>query len=125
MIKNFFCAIVLLISFVWSARAALPQTEASRIADAIFVIEGGAKAKVPYGILSMKVRNEEHARQICINTIQNTHARWIKSGKPGEFLHFLANRYCPPSDSAGNRNWKKNIKWALNQKNGTRRNGNS
>jgi hypothetical protein len=30
-----------------------------------------------------------------------------------EFIHFLADRYCPPSvDPVGNRNWKKNV-WAI------------
>ena len=85
--------------------------DANRIADAIYRVEGGAKAKSPYGILSVKVANSTEARKICLNTIRNNHTRWIRAGKPGKFLDFLADRYCPKlADPIGNRNWKKNIK---------------
>ena len=98
---------------ILSILLALPAgaIDADRIADAIYRVEGGAKAKVPYGILSIPVRDEAHARRICLNTIKNNHKRWIAAGKPGDYLDFLADRYCPPSaDPKGNRNWKKNIK---------------
>ena len=100
-------------SLILSLLLALPASalDAERIADAIYRVEGGAKAKVPYGILSIPVKNEAHARRICLNTIRNNHKRWIAAGKPGDYLDFLADRYCPPSaDPVGNRNWKKNIK---------------
>ena len=91
--------------------AALPPAEANRIADAIYRVEGGSKTKHPYGILSVKTSNP---RRVCINTIQNTHCRWLKAGRPSPFLLFLADRYCPASvDPAGNRNWKRNIKLIL------------
>lgn len=81
-----------------------------QIADAIWKVEGGAKAKAPYGILSLKVSSPAMARRICMRTIANNRARWLSAGKPGNFLDFLADRYCPPSvDPAGNRNWKRNI----------------
>lgn len=84
------------------------------IADAIYQIEGGARARVPYGILSVKVRDKAHARRLCIQTIENNRKRWEKAGKPGEYLDFLADRYCPPSaDAVGNRNWKRNIRKEL------------
>ena len=101
---------------ILSILLALPAgaIDADRIADAIYRVEGGAKAKVPYGILSIPVKNEAHARRICLNTIRNNHKRWIAAGKPGDYLDFLADRYCPPSvDPAGNRNWKHNIKSLL------------
>ena len=100
-------------SLIASILLALPACalDAERIADAIYRVEGGAKAKVPYGILSIPVKNEAHARRICLNTIRNNHKRWIAAGKPGDYLDFLADRYCPPSaDPVGNRNWKRNIK---------------
>jgi hypothetical protein len=93
---------------------ALPKEEADRIADAIYLAEGGAKARVPYGILSLKVRSKTHARKICLNTIQNNYKRWFTSGSKDSFLDFLADRYCPPSDSVGNRNWKRNVRAILN-----------
>jgi len=49
--------------------------------------------------------------KVCLNTIRNNHRRWEAAGKPGKFLDFLADRYCPKSaDPVGNRNWKKNVK---------------
>lgn len=85
--------------------------DADRIASAIYRVEGGGKAKAPYGILSIKVSSEQQARKVCINTIKNNHARWIKAGRPGKYLDFLADRYCPQAaDPVGNRNWKRNIR---------------
>lgn len=91
--------------------AGLSSTTVNRLADAIYRVEGGARAKAPYGILSIKVSSTDEARRICINTIRNNHNRWIRAGRPGEYLDFLADRYCPPSaDPRGNRNWKKNVR---------------
>ena len=87
-----------------------------RLCNAIYRAEGGSKARVPYGILSVKVKNEADARRICINTIRNNITRWEKAGKPGDYIDFLANRYCPPSaDPIGNLNWKKNVTAIYNQ----------
>jgi len=99
-----------LVLFVVLASNAL-ALDANRIADAIYRVEGGAKAKAPYGILSVKVANAAEARKVCLTTIRNNHTRWIRAGKPGKFLDFLADRYCPKSaDPVGNRNWKKNVR---------------
>ena len=116
-------AAILLIAFSASAKQTLPSHEVERIVDAIYLVEGGPKAKVPYGILSMKVRDKHHAREICRNTVRNTHARWVQAGARGNFLNFLADRYCPPSDSVGNSNWKKNIRAILAKKSTTKRAG--
>jgi hypothetical protein len=99
--------------FLLVGGSALAATD-DQIASSVYRLEGGAKAKAPYGILSIKVRDKAHARQICLNTIRNSRARWIKAGRPGNELDFLADRYCPPSaDPVGNRNWKRNIKAIL------------
>lgn len=96
-------------------RAELAQGEAGRIADAIFQAEGGNRASVPYGILSVHVNSAAEARRVCLNTIINNHRRWEAAGKPGEFLEYLGNVYCPKSaDPVGNRNWKRNVKALLN-----------
>ena len=80
------------------------------IANAIYRLEGGAKAKAPYGILSVKVSLPAQARRICLTTIRNSRTRWLKAGRPGDELDFLADRYCPPSvDPKGNLRWKVNI----------------
>ena len=84
--------------------------------DAIWRVEGGAKTKHPYGIKSIDTRGDaDAARRICTNTVRNNWRRWESAGKPGAFLDFLADRYCPPSvDAKGNFNWKRNIKLILN-----------
>lgn len=93
------------------AAAAPDPVRVERIVDAIYRAEGGERARVPYGILSVKVRDAAHARQICRNTVVNNYRRWEQSGKPGDFLLFLAMRYCPPSvDPVGHRNWLRNVR---------------
>jgi len=89
------------------------------IADAIYLAEGGAKAKVPYGILSVKVKDEAEARQVCLNTIRNNRKRYADYGHKqyATYLEFLASRYCPigaGNDPKGlNQNWLKNVKYFL------------
>ena len=101
--------LLLLALFVWTD---------SKIADAIYMAEGGKKARVPYGILSVKVKDEADARRICLNTIKNNRKRYKEYGYKthDNYLDFLADRYCPPSvDPIGNRNWKKNVRYFLNK----------
>lgn len=98
-----------LLAFQSQAGTSHPNPE--RLADAIYRAEGGIKARSPYGVLSIKVRDAAHARRITINSINNNWARWEKAGKPGTFINFMADRWCPPSaDPQGNRNWKRNVK---------------
>ena len=91
------------------ATAGHPNPE--KLADAICRAEGGAKARCPYGVLSVRVKDAADARRITINSIQNNWKRWERAGKPGEFISFMADRWCPVSaDPIGNRNWKRNVK---------------
>ena len=102
--------IIAAIAATTAAAAPLPEAEVNRLADAIYRAEGGAKARAPYGILSVKVRSTAEARRVCMNTIRNNWMRWEKAGSKGKFVDFLADRYCPPSvDRVGNRNWKANV----------------
>jgi len=99
-----------LATFLLLSCSALAATD-DQIADAIYRVEGGARARVPYGILSIPVRDAAHARKICLNTIKNNRVRWIKAGQPGSYLDYLADKYCPRSaDPIGNKNWKVNIR---------------
>lgn len=83
----------------------------NKIVSAIYVIEGGNNTKYPYGIKSIKTNNP---RKICENTVRNNYIRWQRAGSKGNYLDFLADRYCPPSaDPIGNVNWKKNMKKIL------------
>jgi len=85
-------------------------------ADAIYLAEGGPKAKKPYGILSVPCDSEAACRRICINTIRNNVKRYNDYGHKtyGEYIEFLASRYAPigadndPQDL--NRNWIKNVR---------------
>ena len=97
--------------------AKLPEADANRLVDAIYKIEGGAKTKFAYGIKSIPIKGDTeqerlaYARKICFNTVQRTHDRWVKAKKPGFYIDFLANCYCPPSaDKQGNLNWKANVR---------------
>ena len=90
--------------------APLPEREVARIADAIYRAEGGSKARVPYGVLSVRVANAAEARRVCMNTIRNNHSRWESAGKPGDFIKYLGAKYCPPSaDPTGHKNWVRNV----------------
>ena len=102
---------------MFTASVASAQTiNIERMADAIYKAEGGKKARVPYGVLSVKVKDEADARRITINSIRNNIKRWDKAGKHDTFINFMANRWCPvASDPIGNRNWKKNVTAIYNQ----------
>jgi len=82
-------------------------------ANAIRKSEGNSN----YGILSVPCSTTQECRRICKNTVRNNHKRWIKAGKRGDYLTFLANRYCPigaSNDPKGlNKHWKKNVAYHL------------
>ena len=84
--------------------------DVNRLADAIYIAEGGAKTSHPYGILA----HYKHTtpRQACINSIKHALRDW--NGQ-GDFIAFLGSRYCPigaKNDPTGlNVNWVKNVKY--------------
>jgi len=108
---------ILICLFASSAFGALPNHYVQKLADVIYRIEGGSKTHHPYGIKSIKTNGDvAKARQICINTIVNTHKRWIASGRKIHFVDYLANRYCPvKTDKRGNSNWKRNVHRLMQQ----------
>lgn len=89
---------------------------ANKIVNVIYLIEGGAKTKWPYGIRSIKTNNP---RQVCLNTVRNNYQRWLKSDKKDDYITFLGNRFCPVSgDKTGlNKNWVRNLKIMLAKEN--------
>lgn len=108
--------ILLILMLPCCAFGAIPKGYAEKMAGAIYQAEGGTNAAKPYGVLSVKVRNKAQARRVCIRSIRNNWSRWEEAGKPGTFVDFMADRWCPPStDAKGNANWKKNVKTLLNQ----------
>lgn len=99
-----------LLSTILSLGAAeLPQHKLDKIADAIYIVEGRTNAKIPYGILSVRVKGEVEARRVCINTIRNNYTRWEASGKTNNYIEFLGSRYAPVKAHPLNRNWVPNM----------------
>lgn len=96
--------------------------DSNDIADAIYIAEGGAKAKKPYGVLSIPCNGHDDCREICLNTIENTFTRWQADGSKGDFLEALSRRYCPigaSNDRMGlNKHWLSNVRAILAQKGG-------
>lgn len=76
---------------------------------AIWLTEGGSKAKYAYGIESVKYSSKAEARQVCYRTIKNNRARWGRAGCPGDFLSYLSKVYCPHNHKV----WLKNVKYFL------------
>jgi hypothetical protein len=92
------------------ATAGHPNPE--KLADAIYRAEGGAKARVPYGVLSVRVKDAADARRITINSINNNWKRWEKANNNCTFIETMAKRWCPPSaDPVGHKNWIKNVNY--------------
>lgn len=115
-----YCLLLALVAAA-AGHARLPEAAANQIVDAIYRAEGGSRAKVPYGILSVRVSTLEDARAVCYTTVQRNHDRWLKAGRPGEYLDFLADRYCPPSaDAVGNKNWKRNVRHFITKTGGSK-----
>ena len=104
-----------------NAQTPINEAYANKIADAIYIIEGGAKTKFPYGIVSVKTNDP---RRVCLNTIRNNWIRWGKAGSKGDFLEFLANRYAPigaENDPKNlNKNWLPNLRKILETKSKTK-----
>jgi hypothetical protein len=93
----------------------------NRIVDSIYLAEGGAKAKKPFGILSVPCYDYETCRIIAYNTVRNNYRRWQAAGESGEYLEFLAQRYAPlgaANDPRGlNKNWIRNVRYFLEKSN--------
>jgi hypothetical protein len=93
--------------------------DSEQIAIAIYHAEGGAKAIKPFGILSVKCNDYNECKNICLNTIENNFTRWQINGSKGDFIEFLANRYCPTvgklnnAEKQLNHHWIKNVKYFL------------
>jgi hypothetical protein len=107
----------LLISGAVSTPAQAQEPSYSAITDAIYAAEGGRQAIKPFGVLSVPCSDYADCRRVCYNTVRNNHRRWIKAGRPGEYLRFLQKRYAPigaENDPKNlNDNWYRNVKRGL------------
>jgi len=118
---------ILLINLILILITTLPaQAEEAinveRLADAIYLAEGGAKTAYPYGIKSLRYEDrtdrslikEQWARKICVNTIRNNLKRFAGQNEYTDFIEFLGSRYCPTTIKEEyhlNKNWVKNVKY--------------
>ena len=109
--KYIFSIVLCVISVLNTSAGNLSEDIIDKLADAIYKVEGGAKTKHPYGILSIKTKDP---RKVCKNTIRNNFARWEKAGRPNSYLEFLASRYAPIGSGNDpknlNKNWLGNLK---------------
>ena len=87
----------------------------NELVNAIYRAEGGAKAQYLYGIRSVKYKDTQEARQICLNTIRNNRKRFANQTKYKDYLEFLASRYCPVSAHKLNQYWLSNVQYFLDK----------
>lgn len=106
----------LFITFL-TVQSVADEIDENKLADAIFLSEGGYKAQYLYGIRSVHYKDEAEARHICLNTIRNQRKRHAKHNCGVEYLVCLRNRYAPlqaKNDPKGlNSNWLKNVRYFL------------
>ena len=83
-----------------------------RILLAIRLQENGGKGK-EFGVKHPRAwgTNLDTQAGWAAATIVKNRQRWLRAGKPGDFITFLGLRYCPPSvDPEGHKNWVRNVK---------------
>ena len=89
-----------------------PYNKALALVDAIYQAEGGPKAKVPYGLIYSGWCKAEPGwcKYYASEIVSIKYAQWERRGKPGEFIDYLGDSYCPESAHPLNKHWKKNVK---------------
>lgn len=96
--------LILLLVCMVTVASAQPYFE--KLADKIYLVEGGTNTHWPYGI-KMHVHNP---RAMCVRICQNAYGDWVLVGHPGNYLDYLSSIYCPyETDPVGHRNWRRNI----------------
>ena len=90
------------------------RKELAPIVAAIRYAENG-RAGREYGILHPRVDPTYRSQAgWCAATVQKNYDRWVKAGRKGDYLVFLAKRYCPvgaDNDPNGlNHNWLPNVR---------------
>jgi len=89
-----------------SAFPACAVPDMDRLLDAVWKAEGGEKARVPYGITTVRVNSPNHARTIARRTL----TRALRERPDLSWIEATARVYCPEkSDPQGHKNWKKNV----------------
>ena len=95
-----------------------PAYTDEQVANAIYLAEGGAKTRYPYGVISVNTHSDPaYAKKIVLNSIARSRERWRKAGRPVDWLAYFASRWCPvgaENDPTGlNSNWLRNVRAIL------------
>jgi len=80
-----------------------------RILLAIRLQENGEPG-LEFGIMHPDANDLDSQAGWAAATIVKNRQRWLRAGRPGDFITFLGMRYCPPSvDLEGHKNWVRNV----------------
>jgi len=106
------CAAMFNDAIVVNIRPAM-RDELAPIVAAIRYAENGKTYQ--YGIIHKRCpKGYRHQAGWCAATVQKNYDRWVKAGRKGDYLVFLAKRYCPigaDNDPNGlNHNWLGNVR---------------
>ena len=106
--------VALLLGFTTAARA--DDYTDKQIVNAIYIIEGGAKATFAYGIRSVKYSTIAEARKICFNSVRKNRKRYADYGykQYPDYQSFLQSRYCPTRGKLSRVERKLNGSWLTN-----------
>lgn len=81
-----------------------------RILLAIRLQENG-RPGLEFGIMHPDANDLDSQAGWCAATIVKNRQRWLRAGRPCDFIQFLGCRYCPPSvDPEGHKNWVRNVR---------------
>jgi hypothetical protein len=79
---------------------------------AINKAEGNPEGR-EFGIMNPAANTLDKQAGWAAASIVKSRARWVKAGKPEDFITFMGRRYCPPLDHELNINWVPNVTyWA-------------
>jgi hypothetical protein len=108
---------ILCLSLTTAAEPISPALERDLL-DALWRAEGGPRARRPYGVLTVPVRNAAHARAIAREVLREEWTDWECAGRPVTFPRWFARRWCPPSaDRRGHANLVRNLEAMLHAAN--------
>jgi hypothetical protein len=87
-----------------------------RILLAIRLHENGGPG-MEFGVMHPDANDLNSQAGWAAATIVKNRQRWLRAGRPFDFITFLGLRYCPPRDDrTGFKNWVRNVKFFVSVK---------
>ncbi len=87
-----------------------------RILLAIRLHENGGPG-LEFGVMHPDANDLDSQAGWAAATIVKTRQRWLRAGRPFDFITFLGLRYCPPrADPIGFKDWVRNVKFFVKAK---------